>query len=156
MRIKTALPLLLFLSCVYDPPPKGKELTIHNQTNKQLLVIDSLLGNYFKLYDTATVNGRRFISRQANYVMEYGDYLRFYSNLELGILKKKNFNKITLYFVDQANLGGSPRKILATHAYRSFDISIDTLKKYQLNHLFVVGDTIVFEHDYDYYTNLKH
>jgi hypothetical protein len=59
--------LLLFLfSCVYDPPRKGKEISIHNQTDKAIIIMDSLNGNRARLYDTAMVNGRGYISRQPN------------------------------------------------------------------------------------------
>jgi hypothetical protein len=153
MRIRTALPLLLLLSCVYDPPMRGKELTIHNQTNQQFLVVDCLLGNYFRLYDTAQVNSRRYIGRRPNYVAEYSIYQHFYSNRDIDSLKKKNFTKITWYVIDQSEVPNGPSEISATHAYRSFDLNIDTFKKYQLNHIFIMEDTIILDHEYDYASN---
>jgi hypothetical protein len=156
MRVRFELFFLLLpLSCVYDPPLKGKTLSVHNQTEKQFLVIDSLTGNYFKLYDTALVNDRKNIARQGNYLSEYGDYESFYSNRELDIVKAKRLNTLTLFFVEQTNLRNSPGNALTRHLYRSFKINVDTLKKYQLNHVFLSEDTIIFEHGYDYLTIRK-
>jgi hypothetical protein len=45
VRPKIVLILLTF-SCVWDPPQKGKELIIHNQTDKAIMVFDSLQGSY--------------------------------------------------------------------------------------------------------------
>jgi hypothetical protein len=119
------------------------------------MVLDSLNGKHFKLYDTAMVNDRRYISRQPNYSTEYGVHRSFYSDAKFDDLKNKNINKITLYVVDYSNLENTPGSILINHSYRSIDISIDTLKKYELNHLFITTDTMLLEHDYDYYTNWK-
>lgn len=153
MKIRPEL-LLIFLlsSCIYDPPLKGKEVYIHNQTNGALLVIDSLTGNYFKLYDTAKVNDRVYISRRPGFIAEFGSYLRFVSNNEIDKVTLKKKNKITLYFVDKAYLQNESGTILSNNVYRSFDIIIDTLKKYELNHLFVTGDSIFLDHHYDFYT----
>ena len=41
------------------------------------------------------------------------------------------------------------------NSLRSFDVNIDSLKKYDLNRLFITSDTILFEHDYNYHTNRK-
>lgn len=154
MKLKPEFILIFLLcSCIYDPLLKGKEISIHNQTNRPIMVLDSLSENYFKFYDTATVNGRRYISRQANYVVEYDVYRSFYSDTEIEYLKNKNFNKITLYVIDYNNLENATGSILINHLYRSFNISIDTLKKYELNHLFITTDTTLLEHAYDYYSN---
>ena len=140
----------LISSCVYDPPQKGKTITIHNQTDKPILVLDSLNGKYFKLYDTATVNGRKYISQQANYVSDHGIYFKFYSNPAMESLKSKKSNKIGLFVIEQNNLHNGPSTVFVSHLYRSFDISIDTLKKYELNDLLITKDSILFEHEYDY------
>jgi hypothetical protein len=156
MKLKPEFILIFLLcSCIYDPPRKGKDVSIHNQTNRPIMVLDSLTEKYFKLYDTAKVNDRRYISRQPAYITEYGVYRRFYSDAEIENLKNKNINRIALYVIDYNNLGNTPGSILINHLYRSFDISIDTLKKYELNHLFISTDTMLLEHDYNYYTNWK-
>jgi len=152
LRLEYSL-IFLLGSCIYDPPLKGKEVSIHNQTDRPIMVLDSLSERYFKLYDTATVNGRRYISRQANYVAEYDVCRRFYSDAEIDYLKSKNLNKITLYVIDYNNLENAPGSILINHSYRSVDISTDTLKKYALNHLFITTDTILLEHTYNYFSN---
>jgi hypothetical protein len=156
--IKLTLQLLLLsrlLTCFYDASLKGKEISVHNQTDKQFLLVDSLSGNYFKLYDTAMVNGRKNITRQPNYVTEYGYYNCFYSDPVLETVKIKKSNTLTLYLVEQANLHNDPKSVFAGRLYRSFNINVDTVKKYQLNHLFIMTDTIMLEHDFDYSTIRK-
>jgi len=151
MKSRPELILIFLLGhCTYDPPQKGKELLIHNQTDRAFLVLDSLNGKSFTLYDTAKVNDRVYITRQPNFVAEFTSFTRFYSNMKMDVIRLKNKNWTTLYFVDQADIHLSPQAILASHAYRFFSINIDTLAKYELNHLFITKDTILFEHDYDY------
>ena len=149
--------LLLFLfSCVYDPPQKGKEISIHNQTDKPIIIVDSLNGNHARLYDTAMVNGRRYISRQPNYMTGYGVYQKFSSDGKINNLKNRKIDKIELYIIDTSDLQNTFSQIYTNRLFRSFDINIDTLEKYDLNHLFITNDTILFEHDYSYYTNRNH
>ena len=155
LRPELLFAFLLF-SCIYDPPQKGKEISIHNQTDKPIVILDSLNGDYRKLYDTAKVNGRIFISRRPNYLTEYGVYQKFYFDLEMDNLKTKGINKIKLYIIDSSEQQKTLSKISINHSFRSFDINIDTLKKYDLNHLFISKDTILFEHDFNYFTNWKH
>jgi len=156
MKLKPEF-FLIFLVCswICDPASKRKEVSIHNQTDRAIIVLDSLNVRSFKFYDTATINGRRYISRKSNYITEYGEYRHFYSLAEIDHLKNKNMNKITLYVIDQKDLHNVKDSILINHSYRSIDISIDTLKKYELNHLFISTDTMLLEHDYNYYTNWK-
>lgn len=147
--------LFLLCSCVYDPPQKGKEIFIHNQTDKPIIIIDSLTENRLRLYDTAIVNNRRYITRQSKYITEYGNYQTFYSDFELDNLKLKKNNKITFYIFVTSDVRTASSQISVDNPLRSFDINIDSLKKYNLNHLFITSDTIIFEHDYNYYTNRK-
>ena len=102
------------------------------------------------------VNGRRYISRQPNYMTGYGVFQKFYSDGEINNLKNKKINKIKLYIIDTNDLQNTLSQISTNHLFRSFDINIDTLEKYDLNHLFITNDTILFEHDYSYYTNRNH
>ena len=47
MKVRPEIVLiLLFFSCIWDSPQKGKELIIHNQSDKPIMVLDSLLGSY--------------------------------------------------------------------------------------------------------------
>jgi hypothetical protein len=156
MKVRPELTFIFFLcSCVYDPPQKGKEIFIHNQTDKPIIIVDSLTGNQLRLYDTANVNNRRYIIRQSKYMTEYGNYQKFYSDVEMNNFKLKNNNKITFYIIDTSDLQNILRQFSIDNSLRSFDVNIDTLKKYDLNHLFITSDTILFEHDYNYYTNWK-
>jgi hypothetical protein len=138
MKLKPGLFFILFLfSCIYDPPQKGKEILIHNQTNKPIIILNSLNLKYLKLYDTAMVNERIYITRQPNYITGYSIYQNFFSDNELNDLKSKNISSVTFYIVDEAEVKNTLNAILNNHAYRSFDVNVDTLKKYQLNHLFI-------------------
>jgi len=101
------------------------------------------------------VNDRRYISRKANYLTEYNNYQKFYTNLEMDNLRNKKINTITLYFIDPGALQNILKQISTDTSLRSFDVNIDTLKKYQLNHLFITNDTVLFEHDHNYFTNWK-
>ena len=156
MKVSPEL-LLLFLltSCIYDPPLKGKTIFIHNQTGKTLFVVDSLTGNYFKLYDTAKVNDRRYISRRPNFMTKYGLWERFYSNNEIDSIRRKRNNRLTFYFIEQEFLQNTPSTVLANRSFRSFEINIDTLKKYELNHVFITENTVLLEHKHDFYTRWK-
>jgi len=69
--------------------------------------------------------------------------------------KLKNNNKITFYIIDTSDVQNILSQISIDNSLRSFDINIDTLKKYDLNHLFITSDTILFEHYYNYHTNRK-
>jgi hypothetical protein len=87
---------------------------------------------------------------------EYGVYQKFYSDGEMNNLKNKKINKIKLYIIDTSDLQNTFSQIYTNHLFRSFDINIETLEKYDLNHLFIINDTILFEHNYSYYTNRNH
>ncbi len=86
---------------------------------------------------------------------EYGNCQNFYSDLEMDNFKLKNNNKITFYIIHTSDVQNILSQIPINNSLRSFDVNIDTLKKYDLNHLFIRSDTILFEHDYNYYTNRK-
>lgn len=154
VRLELFFALLLF-SCVYDPPQKGKQVFIHNQTDKSFLVIDSLTGSYFKLYDTAEVNGSVYITRKPNFVTEFGVFQSFYSEGKINNIRNKRNGKIGLYSIEHSYLRDAPSVVLTNHSYRYFESSVDTLKKYELNHLFLKEETILFEHHQDYYTIWK-
>ncbi|MEP7143256.1 MAG: hypothetical protein ABI707_10320 [Ferruginibacter sp.] len=156
MKLRPELIFVLFVSsCIYDPPEKGQEISIHNQTDKTIIVLDSLKGDFPNLYDTSIVNGRIYIRRQSNYITEYSVYQSFYSDNKINSQKNKTTNKITLYFIDQKDAQNTLGQISSNHLFRSFEINTDTLKKHDLNHLFINRDTMLLEHDYNYFINLK-
>ena len=144
---------LLFLSsCIYDPTSVGKEFNIYNQTDQPIMVLDSLTAGSFFLYDTATVNGRKFISRRQEYIPDHGMFTKIILDGEIKDLKRKKVDKITLYVVNQKELDGCPKTILSSNSYRSIDIDIDRFKMSELNYLFITNDSILWEHGFDYYT----
>jgi hypothetical protein len=146
-----ALPILL-TACVYDPPTKGKSIGIHNQTDSDILVLDSLKNDAnLNLYDTAKVNSRMYISRKYNYITEYNNFIKFLPDAYIQELRKDNRDKLSFYFIKKINLEKPLNEILVNHLYRSTEINLDTLEKYGLNHLF-----ILLEHDHNFITNWKH
>lgn len=89
------------------------------------------------------------------YMTEYGNYQKFYADFELDNLKLKNNNKISFYIINTSDVQNILTQISSDNTLRLFEINIDSLKKYDLNHVFITSDTILFEHDYDYYTTRK-
>ena len=144
----------LLKTCFYDPQ-KGKDVIIHNQTDSFVLVLDSLNIEKIALYDTASVNGRVYISRKPNYLTEFNNIKKFISDSYIRKLTKDKIDKLTFYFIDKINLGKSPNQILTNHLYRSIEINLDTLDKYKLNHLFLTDNAILLEHEHDFLTNRK-
>jgi len=140
--------ILLLSSCVYDPQQKGKDVIIHNQTDKALIISNFLTQDNLRLYDTTVVNNRRYISMQPNYINKYGVYPRFYSDIEMDNLKNKENNKITFYISDPVVLRNTLKNAPIGKSLRLIEISVDTLKKYDLNHLFIFNDTVFLEHKY--------
>ncbi|RYE14332.1 MAG: hypothetical protein EOP34_06815 [Rickettsiales bacterium] len=151
MTIKLNLELIfifLLSSCVYDPQPKGKEIIIHNQTTKQVVILKSLTQADLSLYDTLMINNRRYINRRSNFMTEYGIYEIFYSNTEMNNLKNLK-NQITLYIIDPKVLQNNARQV-TNNSILSFNIDVDTLNRYDLNHLFITDNKISLEHNYNY------
>jgi hypothetical protein len=86
------------------------------------------------------------------YIAEFEIYHKFYSEYKMNNLKRKNSNAITLYIINTKNAQKELDQFDIDNSLRSFDISIETLRKHGLNHLFITKDTILFEHD-SYYSN---
>ena len=142
--------ILFFFSCVYDPPQNGKEVIIHNQTNSSIFISGTLNKGYLHLYDTSLINGRKDITRIGNYLPEYGTWVDFISDGEMNALRKKNVNTIKLYIINKEDFSKSIDEILNQHAFRTFEINIDEVKKHAINHLFIYQDKMLFEHNYSY------
>ena len=104
MNSSTAASPKILFSCVYDPPLKEKVISIHNQTDKQIIIVDSLSGNHARLYDSTIVNGSRYIARLPSYMIEYGVYKKIYSDDEINKLKNKKINKMKLYIIDKSDV----------------------------------------------------
>lgn len=141
--------LELFIpSCIgiYDPPIKGKEIVIHNQTDQQILVLDSLTGEYFKLYDTALFNDRKYLWRKPNYIPEYGIYDHFVPDDEVQELRNAKKLKASFYFIAQSELGKTPRQIVEKGLYRLCEVRLDSLEEKELTHVFFNPDTVFIDH----------
>jgi hypothetical protein len=96
-----------------------------------------------------------FIERPGNYMSEYATHNKFYSETFIDILKLKNQNFIRLYIFGQNHFQSDTTNFQFSNPYRYFDFNIDTVKKYELNHLFIYKDTILLKHNFDYYTSGK-
>jgi hypothetical protein len=134
---------------------RREKLFLYTQTGHSLFVIDSLSEDYLKLYDTSKVNDRRYINRRPNFMTEYGLYELFYSDNKIDSVQHKRNNWLTFYFIKGEFLQYAPSTVLANRSFSSFEINIDTLKRHELNHLFVTEDTVILEHDYNFYTKWK-
>ncbi len=139
---------LFIPSCIgtYDPPIKGKEIVIHNQTNRQILVLDSLTGQYFKLYDTALFNDRKYLWRKPNYIPEYGIYNHFISDENVEELRNEKKLNALFYFINQSELEKTPKEIFEKGLYRLCEIRLDSLEEKELTHIFLKSDTVFIDH----------
>jgi hypothetical protein len=142
---------LQLTGCVYDPPPIGKTISLHNQTDRSLFVSDSLTGKYFRLYDTVRINERSYIQKSSRFLNAYTFVELFYSNNELASFAKYRNNQLSFYLIDVSDRQEMSVTGLTNNSFRSFIINIDTIKKYELNHLFITKDTILLEHSFRYY-----
>jgi len=139
---------IIISSCIYDPPIKGKEIVIHNQTARPILVLDSLKGQNQKLYDTSLLNGRKYIWRKPNYVAEYSQFQHFIPDTQIQLLRRKNLSNVIIYFIDQSALENTLSQVSKDKSYRTLEVNLDSLEKNEWNHIFFTMDTVFIEHEF--------
>lgn len=148
--------LLLFLSfllltgCVYDPPVKGKEIIISNQTDNYIFVVDSLnqTGN-LNLYDTFLVNKKPYISAMGNYIPKFSAWTYFFSDIRYEKIKREHSDKLSLYFIRKENQNKPMQEIVSNKLYDSVYLNVSELKKDTINHIFYYGDSIVVTYKFE-------
>jgi hypothetical protein len=72
--------LLVATGCLaYDPPLRGNDIFIHNQTADFVYVLDSLpAAGTLPLYDTFSINRKPIVSAKPNYISKYGTWDYFW------------------------------------------------------------------------------
>lgn len=155
MRSQILILSLVFLGCVYDPPLKGREIYIHNQTDKYVFVTNSLPSSGFLLaYDTFRVNSRILIGKKGQYIAGYDDWVYFFSKTRYDFLKTKKVQKDTLYFIQETDIRKPWNQLRDEIGYKIFEFDIEEVEKSKLNHIFYYGDSILLSHEYNM-TTLK-
>ena len=98
-------------SCVYDPPLKGYDVFIENQTNDFIFVTDTLPETgTLNLYDTFSVNNKAYILAKGNYIPKYNKWVYFIPQQKLKETET-NHNEVFLYFITSKNLYKSCEEI---------------------------------------------
>ncbi len=141
---------LLLVGCFYDPPRKGKEIFIHNQTDEYVYVTDSLLptGN-IRLYDTVLVNKKELMLAKGNYIPTFNQWIYFLPEVWYKDLKENNIHKFALYFITRNDFNKNYEVIKSNKLYQVYYIDLDDVMKNQLTHVFYFKDSILTEHTYD-------
>ena len=135
--------------CIYDPPKKGNEIIIHNQTEGYIFVTDSLpaQGN-IRLYDTSLVNKRRQVETKGEYIPRHANGEYFLYEAQYHQLKRKENGTVTLYFIVEKDIGKTYDEIKRDKLYKEFSAGPDDVMNSELNHIFYYNDTIILEHTY--------
>jgi len=132
--------------CIYDPPPKGKDIFILNQSDENIFVTDTLfIGGTIRQYDSFLVNKKLFVEVKGNSIRSYSRWRYFLS-------KKKSKNmrqQFTLYFIEADDLSKSYEQIKANTLYKVFSADLDEIEESKLNYVFYYKDSIILMHEYD-------
>jgi hypothetical protein len=149
-KLFSPLCLLFLTGCVYDPPRKGYEITIHNQTDQYVYVVDSLRdkGRPFA-YDTFLVNKRPVIQTQGNFIPKYDQWVYFLLENQYQYIKSKKAGKNTLYFIKAGDIDKSYDSIKNNRLYTIYPYHVDEIKNNNINHLFYYNDSIVLMHTFN-------
>jgi len=152
-------PLFVLLAgCpVYDPPMKGKEIMISNQTDDYVFVIDSLnsTGN-LKLYDTFLVNDKIYISAEGNYIPKFTAWTYFLPDIRYEKMKKEHVDQLSFYFIRKENQNKPMQEIVSNKLYDSVYLNVSELKEDTINHIFYYGDSIVVTYKFAMETRKRH
>jgi hypothetical protein len=130
---------------VYDPPIKGKEIYIYNQSDHPILALWLISEATLMKFDTVLINNRKFIQRRPNYVPEYGTFDDFIS---CKILEKASNNKsvIKYFIIDEVNSMKSANQISDSSNYKFLEINPDSVLMNGLNYIVFNDDTVILEH----------
>lgn len=149
---KFLLPGLLFLlmGCVYDPPRKGYEIIIHNQTDQYVYVVDSLPSTGQPVvYDTFLVNKRPMVETLGKYIPKYAVWMYYFFENQYQYIKTKKAGKDTLYFIKAGDIDKSYDSIRNNRLYTIYPYQVDEIKNNNINHLFYYNDSMVLMHTFN-------
>ena len=145
--------LLLLWGCNYDPPPKGNDIVIHNQTGNYVYISDTLPGTgTIVLFDTLRVNDKWMVAARGNYISKYSQWEYFLSNNQYTMAKKQP-SKAVFYFIDEKDVGKDYSEIISKRLYRTYKFNPDDIVDHLISHIFYYNDSIILEHKYDIETN---
>lgn len=135
---------------IYDPPLKGKEILISNQTDDYIFVTDSLnTTESLRLYDTFLVNDKLYISAEGNYIPKFTAWTYLFPDIRYEKMKKEHRDHLNFYFIRKANQNKPMQEIASNKLYDSVYLNISELKKDTINHIFYYGDSIVVTYKFD-------
>jgi hypothetical protein len=145
----TFLILLVTTGClVYDPPLKGNDIFIHNQTADFVYVLDSLPATgTLPLYDTFSINSKPIIEAKPNYISKYGTWDYFFEEEQYRLLKQNGVDSLTFYFIPPQSPDSSYINI--NRQYTILKLSIDDAWNKPVSHIFYYGDSIAVTHKYN-------
>ncbi|ODT35748.1 MAG: hypothetical protein BGN92_10460 [Sphingobacteriales bacterium 41-5] len=159
MKTIIFLTIALWLnSCiVYDPPQKGKEIRVVNQTGNGLyFFVDSfgLKEDRFDVFGTSNLNGKLHITNKLKYVHGFSNNEFFISDDELNYFDKKLGSDIQFYFIKDSNILKRFSEISGRGEIKRFWLKRDSLRypslsENSLNILFVYPDSIYFSREYN-------
>ena len=143
--------IILVSGCIYDPPLKGKEIFIENQTNDFVYVLDSLPGKGgVSVYDTFSVDNKVYISAKPNYISKYNKWAYFFSERKYKSMKSNRETKIHFYFIVQKDLDKTWEELKDKKLYKIINIDIDEINEKPVNHIFYYTDSINITHEYNF------
>jgi len=143
--------LLVTTGCpAYDPPLKGNDIFIHNQTAGFVFVLDSLpLTGSLPLYDTFSINHKPIIEAKPNYISKYKSWDYFFDEAHYQLLKQTGVDTLTFYFFPFNYLDSNFLKWNANQRYTVAKLRIEDAWNKPVNHIFYYGDSIEITHQYN-------
>ena len=140
---------VVLFSCIYDPPLRGKNVFIENQTDDYIFVADSLKGyGFLKFYDTLRINGNEYISAEPNYISPFTKWQNFISEMEFKTMKNNNITQMIFYFIKGENVLRPIEKIRTNKLYDSITINLVELEQNDLNYIFYYKDSVTLNHEF--------
>jgi hypothetical protein len=145
--------IILFITTgcpVYDPPLKGNDIFIHNQTADFVYVLDRLPATgTLPLYDTFSINSKPNIEAKPNYISKYRDWDYFFDESQYRQMKRQGVDSFTFYFIPPDYIDSSFEQIHANRRYTRVKLHIDEAWNKTINHIFYYGDSIEVTHEYN-------
>ena len=113
----------------FSCPSAGKEIIIENQTDNFVFVIDSLTGpGSLKIYDTFSVNNRKYIGSRPNCIPRFDKWQNFLSREDVRVLEEKGVSEFKFYFIIKDNINKPIKEISHYRLYDSIQINLREIK----------------------------
>lgn len=139
--------ILSITSCVYDPPIKGKEIIIYNQSPNTIQVLVGLAsGLQSKYCDTFSVNKRMYIGRNPNFISEYDQWDYFFRDSFRDKLEKNGIDSLILN-INRISMDSLFR--FSIDATEVLKISLADIESHEINRIFYYRDSIKYENEFN-------